>query len=87
MGILNGKRALIVGVASNKSIAWGVARAMAREGAEVALTYQNDRLKSRVEGFAKELGSELTMQCDVAHDSDIENVAKSIEEALSLIHI
>ena len=42
MGILNGKRALIVGVASNKSIAWGVAQAMAREGAEVALTYQND---------------------------------------------
>ena len=81
MGILNGKRALIVGVASNKSIAWGVAQAMAREGAEVALTYQNDRLKPRVEGFAKELGSELTMQCDVAHDSDIENVAKSIEEA------
>ena len=42
MGILNGKRALIVGIASNKSIAWGIAQAMAREGAEVALTYQND---------------------------------------------
>ncbi len=81
MGILNGKRALIVGVASNKSIAWGVAQAMAREGAEVALTYQNDRLKPRVEGFAEDLGSTLTMQCDVAHDSDIENVAKSIEKA------
>ena len=81
MGILNGKRALVVGVASNKSIAWGVAQAMAREGAEIALTYQNDRLKPRVEGFAEELGSKLTMQCDVAEDSDIEGVAKTIEKA------
>ncbi len=56
MGILQGKRALIVGVASNKSIAWGVAKAMHREGAELAFTFQNDRLQSRVEDFAAELG-------------------------------
>ena len=54
MGILEGKRALIVGVASNKSIAWGVAKAMRREGAALAFTYQNERLQSRVEDFAAE---------------------------------
>jgi enoyl-[acyl-carrier protein] reductase I len=49
MGFLQNKRALIVGVASNRSIAYGIAEAMAREGAEIALTYQNDKLKERVE--------------------------------------
>ena len=74
MGILEGKRALIVGVASNKSIAWGIAEAMHREGAELAFTYQNERLKSRVEDFAGECGSELTAPCDVASDEEIANV-------------
>ena len=68
MGILEGKRALIVGVASNKSIAWGVAQAMRREGAELAFTYQNERLRSRVEDFAAECGSEITVPCDVQSD-------------------
>ena len=74
MGILDGKRALIVGVASNKSIAWGVAKAMHREGAELALTYQNERLRSRVEDFAAECGSEITVPCDVSSDEEIRNV-------------
>jgi enoyl-[acyl-carrier protein] reductase I len=87
MGILNGKRALIVGIASNKSIAWGIAQAMAREGAEVALTYQNDRLRLRVEEFAKELGSDVTVQCDVASDAEIENVANYIESRWGYLDI
>ena len=66
MSFLKGKRALIVGVASNRSIAWGIAKAMHREGAELAFTYQNDKLKGRVEKFAAELGSEITMPCDIA---------------------
>ncbi len=74
MGILDGKRALILGVASNKSIAWGVAKAMHREGAEIALTYQNERLRSRVEDFAAECGSEITVPCDAASDDEIRNV-------------
>ena len=74
MGILEGKRALIVGVASNKSIAWGVAKAMHREGAELAFTYQGERLRSRVEDFAAECGSEITVPCDVASDEEIQNV-------------
>ncbi len=71
MGFLAGKRALVVGVASSKSIAWGIAQALHREGAELALTYQNERLRERVETFAAELGSHLTLPCDVASDEEI----------------
>jgi enoyl-[acyl-carrier protein] reductase I len=80
MGILEGKRALIFGVASNKSIAWGVARAMQREGAELALTYQNERLQSRVEDFAGELGSEITLECDVATDDSIQKAFEHLDD-------
>jgi enoyl-[acyl-carrier protein] reductase I len=74
MSMLEGKRALITGVASNRSIAWGIAQAMHREGAELAFTYQNDKLKGRVEEFAKELGSDITLPCELTDDSQIENV-------------
>ena len=74
MGILEGKRALIVGVASNKSIAWGVAQAMRREGAELAFTYQNDRLRLRVEEFAASCDSDITVPCDVQSDDEIRHV-------------
>ena len=74
MGILDGKRALIVGVASNKSIAWGVAQAMRKQGADLAFTYQTERLRSRVEDFAAECNSEITVPCDVQSDDDIQNV-------------
>ena len=72
MGMLDGKRALIIGVASNRSIAWGIAQAMHREGAELAFTYQNEKLRERVEKFAAELGSGITLPCDVADDSQIQ---------------
>ena len=72
MGFMAGKRALIVGLASNRSIAYGIASAMAREGAELAFTYQNDKLKGRVEKMAAEFGSELVFPMDVAHDSEID---------------
>lgn len=74
MGLLEGKRALVVGVASNRSIAWGIAQAMRREGAELAFTYQNEKLKGRVEKFAAELDSEIVLPCDVADDSEIQQV-------------
>lgn len=74
MGILEGKRALIVGVASNRSIAWGIAQSMHREGAQLAFTYQNERLRERVEKFAAEAGSEITVPCDVASDQEIQEV-------------
>ncbi len=79
MGFMQGKRALIVGVASNRSIAWGIAQAMRREGADLAFTYQNDKLKGRVEGFAKELGSDITIPCDLASDEQIDNVFQQLQ--------
>ena len=69
MGFLQGKRALVVGVASDRSIAWGIAEAMAREGAEIAYTYQNDKLKERVEDLAAQTKSRIVMPLDVAEDS------------------
>jgi enoyl-[acyl-carrier protein] reductase I len=72
MGFLTGKRALIVGVASNRSIAWGIAQAMKREGAELAFTYQNEKLQSRVEKIAAECSSNIIMPCDVADDNQID---------------
>jgi enoyl-[acyl-carrier protein] reductase I len=72
MSFLEGKRALVIGVAGNRSIAWGIARAMHRQGAEVALTYQNERLKARVEKLAAELDSDITMPCDVEFDEQID---------------
>jgi enoyl-[acyl-carrier protein] reductase I len=74
MGFLHRKRVLIVGIASRRSIAWGIAAAMHREGAELAFTYQNERLKDRVEEAAAEFGSNLVLECDVGIDAHIERV-------------
>jgi enoyl-[acyl-carrier protein] reductase I len=71
MGFLAGKKALIVGIASNRSIAYGIAQAMHREGAELAFSYANDRLKPRVEKFAAEFDSGIVLPCDVSIDSEI----------------
>ena len=80
MGFLDGKRALITGVASNRSIAWGIAQAMHREGATLALTYQNDKLQPRVEQFAQDLDSQIVLPCDVGSDDEIEAVATALAE-------
>jgi enoyl-[acyl-carrier protein] reductase I len=74
MGFLQGKRALIVGVASDRSIAWGIAEAMAREGAEIAYTYQNDKLKARVEELAATTGSSIVLPLDVGEDHEVDAV-------------
>ena len=74
MGFLAGKRALIVGVASNRSIAWGIAEAMHEQGAELAFTYQTDKLKPRVESIAEATGSKIVIPCDVALDEQIEQL-------------
>jgi enoyl-[acyl-carrier protein] reductase I len=80
MGFLQGKRALIVGVASDRSIAWGVAQAMHREGAELAFTYQGEKLQGRVEKFAAQTGSKLVFPCDVSSDEQIEAVFTALSE-------
>jgi len=74
MGFLHGKRALIVVIASQRSIAWGIANAMHREGAQLAFTYQNERLKSRVEEAANAFGSNIVLPCDVAEDAQIDTL-------------
>jgi enoyl-[acyl-carrier protein] reductase I len=73
MGFLTGKRAFIVGVATERSIAWGIAQAMHREGAELAFSYINDRMKERVVPLAQSLGSKITMPLDVTDDAQIDS--------------
>jgi enoyl-[acyl-carrier protein] reductase I len=74
MALLSGKRILVTGVLSNRSIAYGIAKAARREGAEIALTYQNERFKDRVTDMAKELGSSIALPCEVTSDEEIRNL-------------
>jgi enoyl-[acyl-carrier protein] reductase I len=74
MGFLSGKKVLITGLISNRSIAYGIAQAMHREGAELAFTHQGDRIRDRVVKLAEEFGSELVLPCDVADDAQIDAV-------------
>lgn len=80
MGMLSGKKALIVGVASKLSIASGIAEAFHREGAELAFTYQGEKLKERVEKMAAEWGSSICLPCDVASDEQIAAVFSELEK-------
>ena len=79
MGMLEGRRFIIFGIASKRSIAWGIAEAMHREGATLAFTYQNDRLKDRVIDMAAACGSSLVYPCDVAHDEEIDSLMSNIK--------
>ncbi len=78
MGFLKGKRALIVGLASNRSIAWGIAKAMREQGADLAFSFQGDRLEERVRKMAAELDSEIVFPCDVSSDAEIEGLIESL---------
>ncbi|MCB1744260.1 MAG: enoyl-ACP reductase [Gammaproteobacteria bacterium] len=80
MGFLAGKNALILGLASQRSIAWGIAQAMHREGAALAFTYQNERLESRVREMSAELDSSICVPCDVASDEQIDAVFEHIAQ-------
>lgn len=80
MGFLSGKRALIVGLASDRSIAHGIGEAMHREGAELILTYQNDKLKSRVEEMGKTWNAVATYPCDLANDAEIDHLFQELEK-------
>jgi enoyl-[acyl-carrier protein] reductase I len=81
MGFLAGKRFLITGVLSNRSIAYGIARACRREGAELAFSYQGERFRSRVSEFATEFDSSLVFDCDVADDAQIDRLFSQLGEA------
>jgi enoyl-[acyl-carrier protein] reductase I len=80
MALLSGKKILVTGVISNRSIAYGVAKAARREGAEIALTYQNERFKERVTEMAHELGSKLALPCEVTSDSEIDALFGNLKD-------
>jgi enoyl-[acyl-carrier protein] reductase I len=80
MGFLTGKRLLITGVLSNRSIAYGIAKACRREGAELAFSYVGERFKDRITEFAKEFDSELIYECDVGDDAQIERLFAQLGE-------
>ena len=80
-GLMAGKRGLILGVANNRSIAWGIARACADQGAKLALTYQGDALRKRVEPLAEELGALVVGHCDVTDAASMDAVFVEVEKA------
>jgi enoyl-[acyl-carrier protein] reductase I len=84
-GLLRGKRGLIFGVANNRSIAWGIAKAAHAQGAQLGLTYQGDVLKKRVEPLAAELGATLIGHCDVTEPATIDAVFAAAAEAFGTI--
>ncbi len=79
-GLMAGKRGLIMGVANNRSIAWGIAKACADHGAEIALTYQGDALKKRVEPLAEELGAIVAGDCDVSDEASMDAVFSTLSD-------
>ena len=80
MGLLSGKKILVTGVISNRSIAYGVAKAARREGADIALTFQNERFKDRVTDMAKELGSDIALPCEVTSDAEIQQLFSRLKD-------
>ena len=78
--IMNGKRGIVMGVANDRSIAWGIAEAVAKQGAEIAFTYQGDALEKRVRPLAEKVGSNIIIPCDVSSDEAIEETFKLLKE-------
>lgn len=78
MALLSGKKLLVTGVLSNRSIAWGIAQAARREGAELAFTYAGERVRERVEALAAEIGCAIVLPCDVTSDAQIEALAPAL---------
>lgn len=78
--LMQGKRGLIMGVANDRSMAWGIAKACAEQGAEIAFTYQGDALKKRVEPLAQSIGSDFIEECDVSDPASIDAVYEKLKE-------
>ncbi|MCB9991066.1 MAG: enoyl-ACP reductase FabI [Rhodospirillales bacterium] len=78
--IMAGKKGLIMGVANDRSIAWGISSMLAAQGAELAFTYQGDALEKRVRPLAEGIGSEILLPCDVSNDADLDNVFGTLEK-------
>ena len=80
LGLMRGRRGLIMGVANERSIAWSIAAAIAKEGGELAFTYQNDSIAKRVRPLATSVGSDFVLQCDVGNDEDLDCVFLEIKK-------
>ncbi|WP_371168916.1 enoyl-ACP reductase FabI [Aliiroseovarius sp. 2305UL8-7] len=78
--LMKGKRGLIMGLANDKSIAWGIAKACADAGAELAFSYQGEALKKRVDPLASQLGSDIVVECDVSDQASIDTLFNTLEE-------
>jgi len=79
--LMSGKRGLVMGIANNRSIAWGIAKAAADQGAELAFTYQGDALKKRVEPLAAEAGAKHVLPCDVSDDASVDSVFETLKSS------
>ena len=79
-GIMKGKRGIVMGVANDRSIAWGIAEAVAKQGAEIAFTYQGDALEKRVRPLAEKVGSNIIIPCDVSSDKAIDETFNLLKE-------
>jgi enoyl-[acyl-carrier protein] reductase I len=80
-GLMAGKRGLVMGVANDRSIAWGIARAVAAQGAELAFTFQGEALEKRVRPLADQLGAKLVLPCDVVDDASLDATFKAVADA------
>ena len=87
MGLLDGKTALVTGVASNRSIAWGITQSLRREGASVALSYQTEKLKARAAKLADECGAEMILPCDVQSDAEIKALFAALQKSWTQLDI
>jgi enoyl-[acyl-carrier protein] reductase I len=79
-GLMSGKKGVIMGVANNLSLAWGIAKALHEHGAEIAFTYQGDAIEKRVRPLAESLGSDIILECDVSDDASMDSVFATLEE-------
>src|SRR4030088_2548435 len=80
MGLLSGKKILVTGLLSNRSIAYGIAKAARREGAELALSYQKERFKDRVAEMARGFGSDIALPCEVTSDAEIVRMFQKLKK-------
>ena len=84
-GVMAGKKGLIMGVANERSIAWGIAAKLAEQGAELAFTFQGEALEKRVGPLAASVGSDLVMPCDVADDASMDSTFQNLQKKWVLI--
>ena len=84
-GLMRGKRGLIIGVANQRSLAWGIAKACHKHGAELAFTYQGDALKKRVEPLAQEVGGIVAGHCDVTEPATIDAAFAAVQSAWNTV--